>query len=71
MKCNDCVPILSRWITDSEVDLCPKHAMVDELLELYKLCQVCLTYTDWLDAEQDIRGAVHALAKADPRERGE
>ena len=46
---------------------CPKHAMVDDLLELYKLCQVCLTYTDWLDAEQDIRGAVNAIAKAEPQ----
>ena len=32
MKCNDCVPILSRWITESEVDLCPKHAMVDDAI---------------------------------------
>ena len=63
--CSDCYEFLT--INGRRVVPCQKHAMVDELLELYKLCQVCLTYTDWLDAEQDIRGAVNAIAKAEPQ----
>ena len=87
MKCNDCVPILSRWITESEVDLCPKHAAVDEVIEINKdllaaLKAVMKTMPPVEDVGWDDLAAAHAwletlieveeaLAKAEPKERGE
>ena len=60
--CDDCT-----WDAWQGIDLCPKHAAVDDLLALYDVCQEALFYTDWMDAEQDIRKAVEAIAEAEPK----
>ena len=70
MKCNDCVPILSRWITESEVDLCPKHAMVDEYIAALRYVKETIKYGAVNDGEKffmmcDVID--NALAKAEPK----